>query len=155
MFRRLVAQTEAAKPFGRQVLTHEPLRLAIRNIFQKTANQHPKRTLSTQFGPTSITIKRQNRFGQCIQINNRFKTSDKDDLNTKGGISADPKGNLTLQHQGGEMVICEIVDLLPEDIVNTQLYGTGVVTNIGVLYEDGHKEPWIIAMNVAPSETGY
>ncbi len=62
------------------------------------------------------------------------------------------KGNLTLQHQGGEMVTREIVELLPEGIVNAQLYGTGVVTNIGVLHEDGHKEPWIIAMNVAPSE---
>lgn len=62
------------------------------------------------------------------------------------------KGNLTLQHQGGEMVTREIAELLPEGIVNAELYGTGVVTNIGVLFEDGHKEPWIIAMNVAPSE---
>lgn len=62
------------------------------------------------------------------------------------------KGNLTLQHQGGEMVTREIAELLPEGIVNAELYGTGVVTNIGVLHEDGHKEPWIIAMNVAPSE---
>lgn len=62
------------------------------------------------------------------------------------------KGNLTLQHQGGEMVTREIAELLPEGIVNAELYGTGVVTNIGVLHEDGHKEPWIIAMNVTPSE---
>lgn len=62
------------------------------------------------------------------------------------------KGNLTLQHQGGEMVTREIAELVPEGIVNAQLYGTGVVTNIGVLQEEGHKEPWIIAMNVTPSE---
>ena len=62
------------------------------------------------------------------------------------------KGNLTLQHQGGEMVTREIVELLPEGLVNAELYGTSVVTNIGVLHEDGHKEPWIIAMKVAPSE---
>lgn len=62
------------------------------------------------------------------------------------------KGNLTLQHQGGEMVTREIAELSPEGIVNAELYGTGVVTNIGVLHEDGHKEPWIIAMNVTPSE---
>ena len=57
-----------------------------------------------------------------------------------------------LQHQGGELVTREIAELLPEGIVNAELYGTGVVTNIGVLHEDGHKEPWIIARNAAPSE---
>lgn len=62
------------------------------------------------------------------------------------------KGNLTLQHQGGEVMTREIVKLLPDGIVNAELYGTGVVTNIGVLHEEGHKEPWIIAMNVTPSE---
>lgn len=62
------------------------------------------------------------------------------------------KGNLTLHHQGGEMATREIAELMPEGIVNAELYETGVVTNIGVLQEDGHKEPWIIAMNVDPSE---
>ena len=62
------------------------------------------------------------------------------------------KSNLSLQHHGGEMATREIAELMPEGIVNAELYGTGVVTNIGVLHEDGHKEPWIIAMNVAPSE---
>ena len=62
------------------------------------------------------------------------------------------KGKLTLQHQGGEMVTHEIAELMPKSIVNAELYETGVVTNIGVLQEDGHKEPWIIAMNVTPSE---
>ena len=62
------------------------------------------------------------------------------------------KGNLTLQHQGGEMVTREVKELMPEGIVKAELYGTGIITNIGVLHEDGHKEPWIIAMNVAPSE---
>ena len=62
------------------------------------------------------------------------------------------KGNITLQHQGGELATREIAELTPEGLVNAELYGTGVITNIGVLHEDGHKEPWIIAMNVAPSE---
>ena len=62
------------------------------------------------------------------------------------------KSNLTLQHRGGEMASREIATLMPEGIVNAELYGTGVVTSIGVLHEDGHKEPWIIAMSVAPSE---
>jgi hypothetical protein len=42
--------------------------------------------------------------------------------------------------------------MVPEGIVNAELYGTGITTNIGVLHEDGHKEPWIIAMSVSPSE---
>ena len=62
------------------------------------------------------------------------------------------KSNLTLQHQGGEMVTREIAKLMPEGIVNAELNETGVLTNIGVLHEDGHKEPWIIAMSVSPSE---
>ncbi len=41
---------------------------------------------------------------------------------------------------------------MPEGLVNAELYGSGIITNIGVLHEDRHKEPWIIAMNVAPSE---
>ena len=61
------------------------------------------------------------------------------------------KGNITLQHQGGELATREIAELTPEGLVNAELYGTGVITNIGVLHQDGHKEPWIIAMNVAPS----
>lgn len=61
------------------------------------------------------------------------------------------KGNITLQHQGGEIITREVVQLMPEGLVNAELYGSGVFTNIGVLHEDGHKEPWIIAMNVTPS----
>ena len=62
------------------------------------------------------------------------------------------KGNITLQHQGGEMMTREIAQLMPEGLVNAELYGTGVLSNIGVLHEEGHKEPWIIAMNATPSE---
>tara|TARA_B100001173_G_scaffold304990_1_gene309790 strand:- start:19 stop:1113 length:1095 start_codon:yes stop_codon:yes gene_type:complete len=62
------------------------------------------------------------------------------------------KSNLTLQHQGGEVITREIAELMPEGIVNAELNATGVLTNIGVLQEDGHKEPWIIAMSVSPSE---
>ncbi len=62
------------------------------------------------------------------------------------------KSNLTLQHQGGEVVTREIAELMPEGIVKAELNETGVLTNIGVLHEDGHKEPWIIAMSVTPSE---
>ena len=62
------------------------------------------------------------------------------------------KGNITLQHRGGELLTREIAGLIPEGIVNAELYGTGVFSAIGVLHEEGHREPWIIAMNAAPSE---
>ena len=62
------------------------------------------------------------------------------------------KGNITLQHRGGEPLTREIAGLIPEGIVNAELYGTGVFSTIGVLHEEGHREPWIIAMNAAPSE---
>ena len=62
------------------------------------------------------------------------------------------KGNITLQHRGGEPLTREIAGLIPEGIVNAELYGTGVFSAIGVLHEEGHREPWIIAMNAAPSE---
>ncbi len=62
------------------------------------------------------------------------------------------KGNLTLQHQGGELSCIEIRELMPQGLINAELYGSGVFTNIGVLHDDGHPEPWIIAMNAKPSQ---
>jgi len=34
--------------------------------------------------------------------------------------------------------------------VDAELYGTGIITNIGVIHGKGRKEPWIIAMNAKP-----
>lgn len=62
------------------------------------------------------------------------------------------KGNLTLQHQGGELSCREIMGLMPQGLINAELYGSGVLTNIGVLHDDGHPEPWIIAMDAKPSQ---
>lgn len=62
------------------------------------------------------------------------------------------KGNLTLQHQGGELSCGEIAGLLPEGIVNAELYNSGVTTNIGVLQEGCHAESWIIAMDATPGK---
>lgn len=61
------------------------------------------------------------------------------------------KGNLTLGHEGGELTTSEVVTRLPQGVVGAELYGSGVTTNIGVLHEKGHKEPWIIAMDAQPS----
>jgi len=72
-----------------------------------------------------------------------------------GGLglpSARYTGNLTVHHQGGELAIGEIIKLAPEGLVDAELYETGLITNIDVIHEKGRKEPWIIAMNVTPSE---
>lgn len=61
------------------------------------------------------------------------------------------KGNLTLAHQGGELATGEVITLCPEGVQSAELWGSGVITNIGTLHEKGHKEPWIIAMDAKPS----
>ena len=61
------------------------------------------------------------------------------------------KGNLTLAHEGGELTTGDVASRLPKGVTGVELYGSGVVTNIGVLHDKGHKEPWIIAMDAKPS----
>jgi Transposase DDE domain len=61
------------------------------------------------------------------------------------------KGNLTLNHDGGELTTGDVVGLAP-GIAGAELTGSGVSTNIGVLHESGHKEPWIIAMDAKPGK---
>ena len=60
------------------------------------------------------------------------------------------KGNLTLAHQGGELTSAEVATRLAPGITGAELYGSGVLTNIGVLHDKGHKEAWIIAMDARP-----
>ena len=62
------------------------------------------------------------------------------------------KGNLTLQHQGGELTTGEAVQLMPDGLEKAELYGSGVITNIGILHEKGHPEPWIVAMDAKPGK---
>ena len=47
------------------------------------------------------------------------------------------KGNITLQHQGGEMKSGAIVALMPAGNVDAELHGSGVFSNIGALHEPG------------------
>ena len=37
------------------------------------------------------------------------------------------------------------------NLTGVRLFAHGVITNLGILHEDGHPEPWIIAMDVAPT----
>lgn len=61
------------------------------------------------------------------------------------------KGNLTLTHEGGEMTTGEAAACLPQGLEGAELYGSGVITNIGIVHDKGHKEPWIIAMDEKPN----
>jgi len=60
------------------------------------------------------------------------------------------KGNLILKHQGGELQTGELIHLGLKSVEQAELNQTSVVTNIGVIQEDGHREPWIIAMDCKP-----
>jgi hypothetical protein len=62
------------------------------------------------------------------------------------------KGNLILQHEGGEITSGKAADMGLASIENALLNETGVSINIGILHEPGHKEPWIIAMDCKPSK---
>ena len=61
------------------------------------------------------------------------------------------KGNLTLSHLGGEFTTGDVAKLPEASVTGAELYGSGVVTNIGTLHEKGHKEAWIIAMDASPN----
>ncbi len=63
------------------------------------------------------------------------------------------KGNLTLMHQGGELTTGKVITQSPEGVLGAELWGSGVITNIGTLHEKGHKEAWIIAMDAKPSRS--
>ena len=61
------------------------------------------------------------------------------------------KSNLTLQHQGAEIISGDIARFAPQGIEMAELNGSGILTNIGTLHEKGHPEPWIIAMDGKPT----
>lgn len=61
------------------------------------------------------------------------------------------KGNLILKHEGGEIKTGELLKFGLKGIERAELNESGVVTNIGLLHEKGHEEPWIIAMDCKPS----
>ena len=57
------------------------------------------------------------------------------------------KGNLILRHEGWEIKTIEAASLTSQGVENVELSDSGVITNIGILHEKGHHEPWIIAMD--------
>lgn len=62
------------------------------------------------------------------------------------------KSNLILDHEGGEITTGDAAAMKLHSLENARFSKTLVQTNIGILHEEGHFEPWIIAMNCKPSE---
>jgi hypothetical protein len=60
------------------------------------------------------------------------------------------KGNLILQHEGGEITTGEAAKAGMEALLDAEL--GHVTTHIGIIHEKEHPEPWIIAMNDVPSK---
>lgn len=62
------------------------------------------------------------------------------------------RDNLILHHDGGEITTGEAAKAGMTALSDARLNETNVKTNIGILHEKGHKEPWVIAMNDVPSK---
>jgi hypothetical protein len=62
------------------------------------------------------------------------------------------KGNLIFNHQGGEIDLNDAHKMSMSSLQKAEFNNTNISTNIGILFEEGHKEPWFIAMNCKPSK---
>jgi hypothetical protein len=62
------------------------------------------------------------------------------------------KSNLILNHEGGEIKTGDAISLGLTSIKDAYFNESNVSTNIGILQEPGHAEPWIIAMDCEPSK---
>lgn len=61
------------------------------------------------------------------------------------------KSNLILDHEGGEITTGEAAARKIEALIDARFNKTEIQTNIGIIHEKGHPEPWIIAMDCKPS----
>lgn len=62
------------------------------------------------------------------------------------------KGNFIFDHEGGEITGNDAAKMKLKSLENATFNDTNVSTNIGILHEKGHKEPWIIAMDCKPNK---
>lgn len=62
------------------------------------------------------------------------------------------KGNMIFHHEGGEITSSQAINLNISALENATFNNTNIQTNIGILHESGHKEPWFIAMDCKPSK---
>jgi hypothetical protein len=63
------------------------------------------------------------------------------------------KGNLIFQHEDSSITPLEAIEMKMTSMMGAYFNNTNVSTNIGILWEkeNGHKEPWFIAMDCSPS----
>ena len=61
------------------------------------------------------------------------------------------KGELLVFEGGGESTVAECFARGERMLTDVELTGKRVRTNIGMVHEDGHPEPWFIAMSDAPT----
>ena len=63
------------------------------------------------------------------------------------------KGNLSVDTGHREATTSALAEGVTERYLpNVRLFTSGVATNLGILHEAGHKEPWIIAMDCQPTK---
>jgi hypothetical protein len=63
------------------------------------------------------------------------------------------KSNNIFFHEGGEISTGDAVKSGISNLTHARFNETDVITNIGIVHEPGHPEPWIIAMGSRPSKT--
>ena len=62
------------------------------------------------------------------------------------------KGNLIFHTCGGEITPADAHELKLTELKDAAFNKTNIKTNIGILKEEGHPEPWFIAMSADPSK---
>ena len=70
----------------------------------------------------------------------------------KWGYRIRLKSNLIFEQEGGEITPEQAIKMKLTALKNARFHNTTIQTNIGILHEPGHPEPWIIAMDCSPSE---
>ena len=61
------------------------------------------------------------------------------------------KGDLLVFEEGGESTVAQCFARGERMLTGVELTGKRVKTNIGMVHEDGHPEPWFIAMSDTPT----
>lgn len=63
------------------------------------------------------------------------------------------KSNLGVEPEFGDLVTTGelAAEFVERHLPNVRWFASGVSTNLGILHEAGHDEPWIIAMNETPT----
>lgn len=61
------------------------------------------------------------------------------------------KGNLLFHHAGATISTQDAYEMGMKSMENATFNKSEITTNIGILHEDGHPEPWFIVMDCAPN----